>query len=178
MNLSNQPMDRFKRAVQAFVREMFPTLDYMGKYEYVVVLFDVNSQLADLQPVDSTIGLPPIIHCSMRLPGVVLDLEMGTSVMVSFENHNPAKPFVDNFDRFASGGFVPSFTGLAGALPTDTFPTADAVARKGDSVTSHSFMFNPGSGGATLTIDGNPIGISPTVVPSVITTGSSKVKCA
>ncbi len=171
-------MDRFKRAVQAFVREMFPTLDYMGKYEYVVVFFDVTDQLADLQPVDSTIGLPPVIHCPMRLPGLVLDLEMGTSVMVSFENHNPAKPFVDNFDRFASSGFAPLFTGLAGAIPSDTFPTGDAVARKGDSVTSHTFSLNPGTGGAVLTIDGTPLPPStPVTVSGVITSGSSKVKC-
>lgn len=171
------PLDRFKRAVNAFVREMFPTLDFMGKYEYVVVAFDVASQTADLQPVDQTVGLPPVPSCSMRLPGIVLDLATGTSVMVSFENHSPSKPFIDNFDRLASSGFIPIFMGLAGAMPSDVSPVGDAVARKGDSVTPHTVSFTPGTGGAVLTIDGVTMSPSPATISGVITAGSSKVKC-
>lgn len=128
------PLDRFKRALAAFVRELFPTVDYMGYYEYVVMGFDVATQTADLQAVQST-GMPQTMtKRPLRTPGTVYNLPVGTKVLVGFANRDPAQSFVADFDYFASAGFVPTFTGLAGALPTDVPPVGAPIARVGDAV--------------------------------------------
>lgn len=136
------PLDRFKRALAAFVRELFPTLDYMGFYEYVVVGFSVTTQLADLRPLQN-VGLPTLTKIPLRTPGVVLDLPTGMHVLVGFVNHDPTQPYVAFFDQLGDGGFVPTFTGLAGATPLDVPPAGAGVARVGDA--AGPFLITTGS---------------------------------
>ena len=132
------PLDRFKRALAAFVRELFPTLDYMGFYEYAVVGFDVVTQLADLQPTQS-IGLPTLTKKLLRTPGVNYNLPTGTKVLVGFANQDPTQAYVAFFDQ----GTVPTFTGLAGATPLDAPPVGAPVARVGDA--AGPFLITTGS---------------------------------
>lgn len=135
--------DRFKRAVLAFIRELFPTLDYMGFYEYIVVGKNLVTQTLDLQAA-SDIGLPsPITKVPMRTPGTFFSVDDGTSVLVGFENHDPTRPFVAYFDRYAGDGFVPTFTGLAGATLLDVPPIGAGVARVGDA--AGPFLITTGS---------------------------------
>lgn len=134
--------DRLKKAIAAFVRELFPTLDYMGLYLYAVASFDVLGQTADLQPVLSS-DLPTLTKVPLRTGGTVYVLPTGTQLLVGFENHNPTRPFIISLDKFAGDGFVPTFTGLAGALPTDVPPVAGGVARIGDTV--GPFLITSGS---------------------------------
>jgi hypothetical protein len=139
---NNMPQDRLKRAIAAFVRELFPTLDYMGFYEYVVVSFDTTAQTADLQPVRD-VGLPTLTKIPVRSPGINFSLPSGMAVLIGFENHDPTRPYMAFFDKFASSGFVPDFTGIAGALPTDVPPIAGGVARVGDQ--AGPFLITSGS---------------------------------
>jgi len=141
-SFNSMPQDRLKRAIAAFVRELFPTLDYMGYYEYTVASFDSVNQTADLQPVKD-IGLPTATKIPVRSGGVNYSLVPGSSVLVGFEGSDPTKPFIAFFDKKASDGFVPDFTGLAGALPTDVPPLGAPIARVGDA--AGPFLITAGS---------------------------------
>lgn len=135
--------DRFKRAIKAFVSELFPTLDYMGYYEYIVVGKNLITQTLDLQAA-TNIGLPsPIVKVPMRTGGTWYSIDDGTSVLVGFENHDPTKPFVAFLDRYAGDGFVPAHTGLAGATILDVPPFGAAIARVGDA--AGPFLITTGS---------------------------------
>lgn len=135
-------LDRFKHALAAFVRELFPTLDYMGFYEYLVVGFDTVGQTVDLQPVQN-IGLPTLTKYQIRSPGINYTLADGTSVLVGFENRDPTRPYVAFFDKLAGSAYVPSFMGLAGATPLDAPPIGAPIARIGDTV--GPFLITSGS---------------------------------
>lgn len=122
--------DRFKRAIKAFINELFPTLDYMGYYEYIVVGQNLVTQTLDLQAA-TDVGLPsPIVKVPIRSPGTFYDLDDGTSVLVGFENHDPTKPFVAFLDKYS--GTKPDFIGLSNATPLDVPPIGAGVARRGD----------------------------------------------
>ncbi len=136
---NSMPQDRLKRALAAFVRELFPSLDYMGFYEYTVVAFSVALQTAVLRAV-RTNGLPQtLINIPARLPGVTVDLDVGTSVLVGFDDQ--LQPYIAFLDKFSGTG--PSFTGLAGAMPTDVPPVGGGIARVGDS--AGPFLITTGS---------------------------------
>ena len=49
-------LDRIKRGVAAFVRELFPTLDYFRPHLYVVADWDYDSQTGSLVPAASAVG--------------------------------------------------------------------------------------------------------------------------
>lgn len=136
------PLDRFKRALAAFVRELFPTLDYMGFYEYSVSGYSVTTQLADLQPIQN-VGLPALTKIPLRTPGMVLDIPTGTHVLVGFVNHDPTQPYVAFFDQYSNSDFAPTFTGLAGATPLDVPPIGAGIARVGDA--AGPFLITTGS---------------------------------
>lgn len=133
--------DRFKRAIKAFINELFPTLDYMGLYEYVVVGQNLVSQTWDLQ-VASNIGLPAYLpKVPLRTTGTFYDLDDGTTVLVGFENHDPTRPFIAYLDKYS--GTKPSFIGLSNATILDVPPIGAGVARVGDA--AGPFLITSGS---------------------------------
>ncbi len=160
--------DRLKRAISAFIRELFPNLDYFRPHLYSVVTWDPATQTGDLAPAASSVGMPPLGRVGIRSPGIAFTLAEGHEVVVQFDNGDPTRPFIGHLGTVASG-LVPVLTGLAGAGSGDP-----AVARVGDSTTSHTFAFTPGSGGASLSIDGSPV-TTPVTVSGVITSGSTRV---
>lgn len=190
-------LDRFERAISAFVREMFPTLDYMGLYDYSVVSFDTGAQLADLAPVKQ-VGLPELSQVPLRSWGVKVNLKSGTSVLVGFENHDPARPYVANFDRLGSAAFLPDRTSIDATNEIDLGTASSFVGRIGDNVnggyivlahtpagTFVSAAYFPGTtaGQLAATAAAAAIGTSgnvPTIVDmsagGKITEGSDKVK--
>lgn len=161
--------DRLKRAIAAFVRELFPNIDYYRPHLYSVATWDPVTQTGDLVPNAAIVGMPSLGRVPIRSPGIAFTLAPGHEVVVSFDNGDPTRPFISHLGTLGSG-LVPTLTGLAGAGPSDP-----SVARVGDTVTSHTFAFNPGSGGASLTIDGNTI-TTPVAITGVITSGSTRVK--
>lgn len=133
--------DRFKRAIKAFINELYPTLDYMGYYEYVVVGNNLITQTLDLQ-VASDIGLPPFLpKVPIRSPGTFYDIDDGTNVLVGFENRDPTRPFVAFLDKYS--GTKPAFIGLSNATPLDVLPIGGPVARVGDA--AGPFLITSGS---------------------------------
>lgn len=135
--------DRLKRAVSAFVRELFPYLDFMREYTYLVASFDVVNQTADLQPAPGVTGVPTLVGIPLRTGGVNYNLTPGASVIVRFADSDPAKPYIASLDVAASSGFVPIFTGLAGATPLDAPPIGAPIARLGD--TAGPWLITSGS---------------------------------
>lgn len=127
--------DRLKRAISAFVRELFPDYDFTKQYTYIVASFNVLTQTADLQPAPG-IGtlMPTLTEIPIRTPGVNYILPSGMAVLVGFANGDQTKPYIVSLDAFAGSGFVPTFTGLAGATPIDVPPIGGPVARLGDRV--------------------------------------------
>ncbi len=134
--------DRLKRAVAAFVRELFPTLDYFRTYVYQVVTWDELTQTGDLTPAAGTIGMPPLGRCGIRSPGISWVLSPGQEVVVSFDNGDPTRPVISHLGTLASG-LVPTLIGLAGATSLDVPPLGASVARVGD--TAGPFLITSGS---------------------------------
>jgi hypothetical protein len=86
-------LNRLRNAVGAVVRELFPNLDYLGVYTYVVASFDEAAQTADLQPLNAK-KLPTLTKIPIRTPGLRVKLVKGDQVLVGFQDGDPTQPFV------------------------------------------------------------------------------------
>ena len=95
--------DRLKRAIAAFVRELFPQQDYFGFYLYSVAAWDNGAQTGDLIPQSTTVGLPQLGRVPIRLPGIKVNLSVGQEVLVGFDNHDPTRPFIAHLGTLATG---------------------------------------------------------------------------
>jgi hypothetical protein len=93
-------MDRLKESLFALVKAALPRIDYYPLYFGRVVSWhdEVTSdgahvQTVDVQPNDPK--LPTMAHVPFRhgLPGVVLKVVPGTSVLVGWENGDPSLNF-------------------------------------------------------------------------------------
>lgn len=82
--------DRLTRALTAFVRQVLSPTDYHALYPARVVA--QSGQLLDLQPDDER--LPGVTGVPMRLglPGVEVDVEPGSRVLLGFEGGDPSRP--------------------------------------------------------------------------------------
>jgi hypothetical protein len=158
--------DRLKKAIFAFIRELFPTLDFYRPHLYVVALWSFGAQTGDLIPHASAKGMPSLGSVSIRSPGITFDLSPGQEVVVMFDNGDPTRPFIAHLDN-ATAFIKPTFLGLAGASQSDP-----AVARVGDHAGTLEFI--PGSSGAVLKYNGTPLAPS-TPVDVTISSGSPKV---
>jgi hypothetical protein len=164
--------DRLKRAVFAFVRELFPQQDFFGFYIYSVAAWDNANQIGDLVPAATTSGLPPV-RCPIRLPGMKVNLAVGQEVLVGFDNHDPTRPFIAHLGTLGTGLFPIATTLEAAAIKIGDGATLGA-ARQTDTVNVGTLAFNPGSGGATLTYNGTPV-TTPISITGTITSSSAKV---
>jgi hypothetical protein len=168
-------MDRLKRAIASFIRELMPQQSYFGFYIYSVASWDNANQTGDLTPAPGT-GMPTLGKCPVRLPGIRVKLKPGQEVLVGFENHDPSRYYIAHLGSLGSG-LLPdtwvvdadTLVGLGGAGIADL-----GVARLTDSV---SVTVPPGTFGVAFsppsTLILNP---APVVVTGTIVSASTKVK--
>lgn len=93
--LSGAPeQDRLLANVLELVRSEFPKATYQGTYEYAVQAIAADGSTADLSPTDTTLTLPSIVKCPVRLSTATAKLSTGSLVLVAFVNGNPARPAI------------------------------------------------------------------------------------
>lgn len=150
------PLDRLWASFRALVRAEFPTLSFLGVYEYAVTATDGTSSTAaktvDVQPTDPALNLPALTKVPIRLPFGVTP-PMGALCSVQFMNGDPSRPMVTNFtDPMTLLVFA------AGKLPN---------ARQGDmvAVTISTTVATLFASGLVCTAPGNPPTINPAVFP-------------
>jgi hypothetical protein len=101
-------LDRIVRGLRAFVREVFPRVDYYALYEFEVVA--QSGDKLDVKPVDLTLGFPPMPRVPM-LPGLAggtPQLAPRSRVLVGWVNGDPARPYVSNYAATSADGGVPT----------------------------------------------------------------------
>jgi hypothetical protein len=157
--------DAFKRAIRAIIRESDPRRAFANLYEYNVTKQD--GPLMDATPAPSTkslvppVKLPPAFGVRMRpsITGGVASYPVGASVLVGFENGDPARPFV----AFGDPDVEPELVVLQGGT--------NGVARKTDTV-----KVTIPIGTFLVAATGGSPNPAPVEVTGEITDGSSKVK--
>src|ERR1700761_2136022 len=174
-----QTLDRFTAAVTAFVREMFPNLDYQGFYEYAVYSFDEAAQTGDLQNTAASSRMPPqLSKVPVRLEGSgTIVLSAGSTVLVGFQNGDPTQPFIAFYGKPGDAPASKLYLNVTDELKLGQNATA-GVARGGDQTTTllPPFVFT-----GTLTTPGGPQPLTGVMVAStgqtlgVISTFSDKV---
>lgn len=130
-------LDRLKRSLAAFVREIFPRIEYFGFYQYLVISWNDSEQKADMVAANpKATGLPDLVGIPVRpgLPGSKITLSSGTNVLVGFEDGDPSRPYLAFFDRLASGGFEPDQIDLASSNQSTSVSSSRRVIRDGDTV--------------------------------------------
>jgi hypothetical protein len=94
----------------------------------------------NLQPVRVSLGMPDLLRVPVR-PGVAgarADVALGSTVLVSFVNADPARPVVVGFEAPDGQGFAPLRLDLVGEDDTPASPS-DALGRSlryGDTIVS------------------------------------------
>lgn len=152
-------LDRITRALKSLIREVFPRIDYLGSYEYRIVTQSGN--LFDLQPTDKSLGLPDLASVPPRsgVAGARVTAVTGTTVLVSFVNSDPAKPFISWFESWSLDGFKPDEI----HFEANGAPSASGVARIGDAVSGMITGTSVSGGAVSGTFSGT------------ITSGNTKV---
>ena len=158
--------DRVLAAFRALVKLQFPQLPYLAAWEYRVHSVDADGRV-ELLPTSTTQPFQELPPVTMRPSnaGETATPAVGSACIVMFVNGDPSRPMV----TFGDPTTPPVLVKLAGG--------GAGVARQGDSV-GLSVTFVPGTGGATLAINGTPCTPStPTSIPTSITSGSTRVQC-
>ena len=127
--------DRLKRAISAFVRELFHNLDFYRPWLYSVITWNDSAQTGDLQPSASSKGMPPLSAAKHRLLPAKVTLVSGQEVVVQFENGDPTSYFISHIGTFA-GGTAPVGIDLSSSDDAGTPGpgVARRVVRYGDSI--------------------------------------------
>lgn len=96
--------DLIDRAFASLVEAIVGTrIKLAGLYQFRVVSQD--GMAVDVEPVDSTLGLPPCSKVPIRpaTPGLTVeDIPAGTTCVLAFLDGNAAKPFILCFDSTGS----------------------------------------------------------------------------
>jgi hypothetical protein len=84
-------LERFKRALVAFIRNATRRMDYLAMYPATVLKDHGNHEL-DLQPDHP--ALPALVRVPLRLglPGATIKVKSGARVLLGFDNGDPDKP--------------------------------------------------------------------------------------
>ena len=119
-------MSRRLAAYRAIQEQLDPNRLFRGTYEYRIGTQDGNR--LSIQPVQVSTGLPSINRVSVRpgVPGVKAQYALGSRVLVTWINADPARPVVVAFEDPDGPGFLPISLALRGGGP--------AVGRVGDNV--------------------------------------------
>jgi hypothetical protein len=109
-------------ALQDLMRALLPRLDYMVPVEYRVESLAGNR--LTLQPVRTSSGMPELARVPVRpgIAGALCKPALGSRVLVSFVEANPAFPYVCAFEEADAAGFA----------PTDTTIEVSAILQLGD----------------------------------------------
>jgi hypothetical protein len=79
------------------VHAALPRIDYYAPYFGKVVLWNADDQTVDVQPSDP--GVPSMARVPFRcgLPGVVMSVQPGTSVVIEWLNGDPSQPIASSW---------------------------------------------------------------------------------
>jgi len=144
------------------LRQLLPDLHYRGVYEYRVV--SQQGERLNLQCASARVGLPDLRLVRVRPPfGYRANVHLGSLVLVTFVNADPARPCVIAGDDPSSPGFAPLRVDMVGVDDTTTAADmAKRVVRYGDVI-----MMPLGSAGTPTptVVAANPL--APSVVSRV-----------
>jgi hypothetical protein len=106
------PASRELIALRRLLQQLDPYARYRGIFEYRVVVQTKTGgrEWLDLQPIRVSIGMPDLQRISVRpgIAGARADVEVGTRVLVSFVDANPARPVVVGFEEADGDGWRPA----------------------------------------------------------------------
>ena len=121
------PATKRLQAWSKLIEQMRPFERYRGTWEYRVV--SQSGDRLDLQAATSRFGLPDLRGVRVRagLPGCSASHKLGSLVLVSFVNADPARPVVVGFDDPGSPGFLPDGLELYASTPLFAARMTDAV---------------------------------------------------
>lgn len=94
-------------ALRRLLEQIDPDRRYRATYEYRVVTQD--GERANLQPLRVSAGMPDLQRVPIRpgVSGARADVALGSRVLVTFVDADPARPVVVGFEDADGGGFVP-----------------------------------------------------------------------
>jgi hypothetical protein len=93
--------DRIMAALRSIIREEFPRLKYLGKFEYSIkaVHGEPPNVTIECSPNDPTIGLPDIKAAEQcGIDGITTIPDTGLNCIVEFLNGDPTKPKISGVD--------------------------------------------------------------------------------
>lgn len=98
-------LDRIKGALETFIRGLFPTIDYLARYEATAVAQNSDGTLE--VTVDDT-RFPGLSHVPIRygVPGVSAVVNSGARVLLGFAGGDPSKPQVEIWESASVAKFV------------------------------------------------------------------------
>lgn len=101
-------------ALRALFDAFDPDRNYRAIWEYRVV--DKEGKRLTLQPIRKSTGMPDLrrVRVMAGISGAEQDVELGSRVLVTFIDANPAMPIVVAFEDPEGDGFVPILLKLAG----------------------------------------------------------------
>lgn len=112
--------DRLIAELRSLIREDFPSLTYLGVYEYAVQTD--NAGTCDASPTNTTLPLPSINLIRETFPFATATLTVGDLILVAFVNGDPTRPTV-----------ISAPPSSAGITIGDSSPAS--AARVGDALT-------------------------------------------
>jgi len=115
------------RAVSAWraIQEALGASDrFRGTFEYRIV--SQSGERLNLQVTRRSTGMPDLRRVRVRpgVPGASADHKLGSTVLVTFVNHEPNRPAVVQFDDPESPGFLPQTLVLDASLAVEVGPSA------------------------------------------------------
>lgn len=156
--------ERAKENFVAFIRAVFPRIDYLARYPAAVVTQNADLTL-ELKPDDDR--FPPLSKVAIRLglPGATVKVANGARVLLAFASGDPQQPIAELWES----GSVTELD-LNGTLIKLNGGTA-TVARTGDSITINQAQLTA----AGATAGGQPVLVI-TPIQGTIGAGASGVK--
>lgn len=119
-------------AFAAMLDVVDPDRKFRGVFEYRVMT--QSSKRLNLQPVRVSSGMPELARVPVRygIPGAEANVTLGTIVLVSFVNSDPARPVVVAFEDPEGSSFLPLILTLDAATTVKLGLGLLPVARAGD----------------------------------------------
>lgn len=135
------PSSRRLSSLRRIIEQIDPRRRYRGVYEYRVVTQE--SERLNLQPIRVSTGMPTLQRVFVRpgVSGARADVALGSRVIVSFLDGEPARPIVVGFEDADGEGFLPTILELNASTQVGLGPGPArlAVARQTDPVIAGPF---------------------------------------
>lgn len=121
--------DRFVQRIARIVRALMRPYWYHGVYSYRVV--GGSGGYLDLQPEDTSVGLPPLQNVPVRVGayGARGTPANNCGVLVGFKNGRPSDPYVHSFEGEWSSASIPTESDIFATLVKIGDAAATALAR-------------------------------------------------